>query len=314
LLAGSGSGAVTSVPASIDCGISACIASFAAGTPVSLSASAASTSRFTGWQGPCSGAAACNVVTNEDEFVTASFNSTSPVQVVVPSVVGETQAEAATAITNVGLVVGTVTQQSSGTVGAGYTISESPAAGTNVPTGSAVNLVVSTGPAQVAVPNVVGQTQAAATAAITSAGLVVGTVTQQSSNVVASGDVISESPAAGTSVASGSAVNLVASSGSAGGGGYGGGGGLDSIALGALVAALMVRLRKIRPQERGMSWQRKTKSNRPQALQSLAGSVRAATSGPSLRARSGRWHQWDEFLLSGRPVIAWMPVRGCGFM
>jgi len=29
---------------------------------------------------------------------------------------------------------------------------------------------------------------------------------------------------------------------------------------------------------------------------------------------SDRWHQWDEFLLSGRPVIAWMPVRGCGFM
>ena len=27
-----------------------------------------------------------------------------------------------------------------------------------------------------------------------------------------------------------------------------------------------------------------------------------------------RWQQWDEFLLSGRPVIAWMPVRGCGFM
>jgi hypothetical protein len=32
------------------------------------------------------------------------------------------------------------------------------------------------------------------------------------------------------------------------------------------------------------------------------------------RASSGRSHQWDEFLLSGRPVIAWMPVRGCGFM
>jgi len=31
-------------------------------------------------------------------------------------------------------------------------------------------------------------------------------------------------------------------------------------------------------------------------------------------ASSGRSHQWDEFLLSGRPVIAWMPVRGCGFM
>ena len=45
--------------------------------------------------------------------------------------------------------------------------------------GSAVNLVVSHGAAPVTVPTVVGQTQAAASTAITGAGLVVGTVTQQ---------------------------------------------------------------------------------------------------------------------------------------
>ncbi|TLZ15839.1 MAG: PASTA domain-containing protein, partial [Gammaproteobacteria bacterium] len=73
-----------------------------------------------------------------------------------------------------------------------------------------------TPPPTVPVPNVVGQTQAAATSAITSAGLTVGTVTQQSSTTVASGSVISESPAAGTSVASASAVNLVVSSGECG--------------------------------------------------------------------------------------------------
>ena len=92
-------------------------------------------------------------------------------------------------------------------------ISESPIAGTSVNPGSAVNLVVSTGPAQVAVPNVVGDTQAAATTAITGAGLVVGTVTKASSPTVASGKVISESPIAGTTVSSGSAVNLVVSNG-----------------------------------------------------------------------------------------------------
>ncbi|TLY57089.1 MAG: PASTA domain-containing protein, partial [Gammaproteobacteria bacterium] len=58
-----------------------------------------------------------------------------------------------------------------------------------------------TPPPTVPVPNVVGQTQAAATSAITSAGLTAGTVTMQSSTTVASGNVISESPAAGTSVA-----------------------------------------------------------------------------------------------------------------
>jgi hypothetical protein len=67
--------------------------------------------------------------------------------------------------------------------------------------------------AQVAVPNVVGDTQSAATTAIQNAGLAVGTVTMTSSGSVPAGDVISESPAAGTLVSTGSAVNLVVSTG-----------------------------------------------------------------------------------------------------
>src|SRR5213082_1516186 len=144
------------------------------------------------------------------------IGSSPPPTVLVPNVVGQTQAAATSAITGAGLTAGTVTQQSSTTVASGNVISESPAAGTSVASGAAVSLVVSSGappPTQVAVPNVVGQTQAAATSAITSAGLTAGTVTQQSSTTVASGNVISESPAAGTSVASASAVNLVVSSG-----------------------------------------------------------------------------------------------------
>src|SRR5205823_2103657 len=136
-------------------------------------------------------------------------------KVAVPNVVGQTQAAAASALTGAGLTVGAVTMQSSSTVAAGSVISESPPAGTKVASGSPVNLVVSSGPAQIAVPNVVGQTQAAATSAITGAGLTVGAVTMQSSSTVASGSVISESPPAGTKVASGSPVNLVVSSGPA---------------------------------------------------------------------------------------------------
>jgi hypothetical protein len=188
LLAGTGTGTVTSNPAGIDCGISSCIASFAVGTPVSLSASVASGSQFSGWSGPCNGNGACNLMTNGDQFVNATFNSPGHVQVVVP--------------------------------------------------------------------NVVGQTQAAATAAITNAGLVTGTVMQQSSSTVVSGDVISQGPAAGTDAASGSAIDLVVSTGGSSSGasstGYGGGGGLDSPALGALLAALMGRL-KLRLQKRAMS-------------------------------------------------------------
>jgi 6-phosphogluconolactonase (cycloisomerase 2 family) len=136
--------------------------------------------------------------------------------VTVPNVVGMTQAAASSAITGAGLTVGTVTMANSSTVAAGDVISENPAAGASVASGSAVALTVSSGPApppQVAVPNVVGATQAAATTAITGAGLKVGTVTMASSKTVPSGSVISESPAAGTKVAPASAVNLTVSSG-----------------------------------------------------------------------------------------------------
>jgi hypothetical protein len=68
--------------------------------------------------------------------------------------------------------------------------------------------------AQVHVPNVVGSTQAAATASIAAAGLLLGTVTTASSTTVPSGDVISESPLAGTLVNPGTSVNLVVSTGS----------------------------------------------------------------------------------------------------
>ncbi|MBN1788388.1 MAG: PASTA domain-containing protein [Sedimentisphaerales bacterium] len=65
----------------------------------------------------------------------------------------------------------------------------------------------------VTVPDVVGMSQSAASTAITSAGLVVGTVTTQCSDTVPAGEVISQSPTGGSVVPAGSAVDLVVSSG-----------------------------------------------------------------------------------------------------
>jgi PKD repeat protein len=61
---------------------------------------------------------------------------------------------------------------------------------------------------QVSVPSLFGLTQAAATTAITSAGLIVGTQTSASSSAPV-GTVIFQTPAAGTLVASGSTVDIV---------------------------------------------------------------------------------------------------------
>jgi hypothetical protein len=143
-------------------------------------------------------------------------SAAGPASVAVPNVVGLTQAAAAMAITGAGLAVGAVTTQSSAMLASGDVISESPAAGASVASGTAVSLVVSTGPAPaVTVPNVVGLAQAAAMTSITGAGLAVGAVTMQSSTTVVAGAVISENPAAGASVAPGSTVTLVVSSGAA---------------------------------------------------------------------------------------------------
>ncbi len=67
-------------------------------------------------------------------------------------------------------------------------------------------------PELVTVPNVVGQSQATATMTIMTSGLMVGPVTQQQSDKPV-GEVLSQTPAAGSSVPKGSTVSLVVSSG-----------------------------------------------------------------------------------------------------
>src|SRR5271165_639668 len=131
----------------------------------------------------------------------------------VPNVEGLTQDAATTAITAAKLTVGTVTQQTSNTVATGKVISQDPASGNSVAQGSPVNLVISSGPQMVTVPNVEGLTQDAATTTITAPKLMGGTSTQQTSNTVTTGKVISQVPASGKSMAPGSTVNLVISSG-----------------------------------------------------------------------------------------------------
>ena len=100
--------------------------------------------------------------------------------VAVPSVLNSTQSAASIALSSAGLTTGTVTSGSSASVPSGAVMAQSPVAGTLVSPGTAVNLVISTGPPPVAVPNVVNATQSAAAAALTAAGLAVGSITNAS--------------------------------------------------------------------------------------------------------------------------------------
>ncbi|MEM6486465.1 MAG: PASTA domain-containing protein, partial [Pseudomonadota bacterium] len=133
----------------------------------------------------------------------------------VPDIVGLSQSAAEATITGAGLVVGTITTENSDTVPAGDVISQDPASGTDVAPGTAVNLVVSLGEELVTVPSVVGVSQTAAESAITSAGLLVGSITTDNSDTVPAGDVISQNPVDGSVVAPGTVVDLVISIGEA---------------------------------------------------------------------------------------------------
>ncbi len=72
--AGTGSGSVGSSPAGIACP-SACTASFAQGTHVTLTAAPAAGSSFEGWKGACAGTGPCTISLTAGASVTAVFRS-----------------------------------------------------------------------------------------------------------------------------------------------------------------------------------------------------------------------------------------------
>src|SRR5439155_1007821 len=71
--AGTGGGTVTSTPTGIACGTD-CVASYASGTLVTLTATPTADSVFTGWSGgSCTGTGACTVTLGAATTVTATF-------------------------------------------------------------------------------------------------------------------------------------------------------------------------------------------------------------------------------------------------
>jgi beta-lactam-binding protein with PASTA domain len=131
----------------------------------------------------------------------------------VPNVVGLNRAIAQSEIIAAGLVIGLVTPTNNTDIPTGRIISQSPASGASVLTGSAVRLEISAGPAAFVVPKVVGLAQADAQTEITAADLIVGTVTQTVNPTVPRGSVVSQNPTAGTLMLEGTAVNIIVSAG-----------------------------------------------------------------------------------------------------
>jgi hypothetical protein len=76
-LAGSGSGTVFSTPGGVTCG-SDCTQGYGSGVTVTLTATPASGSIFTGWSGDCTGTGACVLTMNGARSITATFQRTAP--------------------------------------------------------------------------------------------------------------------------------------------------------------------------------------------------------------------------------------------
>ncbi len=144
---------------------------------------------------------------NKGSTVTLSVSS-GPGDVRVPDVSGDTQTQAANALGQLGLNVGNTTTQASSSVPQGQVISTNPPAGTLVSRGTTVDLVVSSGVAQVQVPNVVGQPQGVAQANLAAAGFKVTVLTQPATNPGQVGTVISQNPAGNTNAPAGSTVTI----------------------------------------------------------------------------------------------------------
>ncbi len=130
----------------------------------------------------------------------------------VPSVQGQTQAEAVSAVREAALDA-TVSQAFSETVPVGVVVSADPGPGDTLRRGAAVALVVSKGPERYAVPPVVGMTLAEATARIKSVNLRVGKVSKAYDEKVPEGQVVTAKPGPGASLKKSTAVALTVSRG-----------------------------------------------------------------------------------------------------
>lgn len=150
----------------------------------------------------------------EHDTVVTLVVSKGPERYAVPSIVGLTATDAKTALAAVKLQLGATTTLYDEKAVAGVILSSNPAAGHVSQPGDRVDIVVSKGPAPIAVPALAGQTAAAAEAALQALGFTVTTSTTYDDRA-AVGDVIRSTPSAGTLLPRGASVRLVVSRGPA---------------------------------------------------------------------------------------------------
>jgi len=155
-------------------------------------------------QNPASGASA-----HEGDTVTITV-AKAPRQVPVPSVIGQTVDEARATLKAANLTLGAQTQAASDTVPTGQIISQNPTADTPVNQNTPVDVVISTGPSQVKVPDVTCFSYGHAKAVLAQAGLNIanGGSAPPNASCPQANRVAVQDPPADSMVASGSTVTV----------------------------------------------------------------------------------------------------------
>jgi serine/threonine-protein kinase len=132
---------------------------------------------------------------------------TAPNTAAVPDVTGLDEATACNNLGHAGFLCGTITRQAS-QLNQGSVISTSPSAGSQQPPGTVVNLVVSSGPSSVVVPDVVGETQGQAVSALQGVQLQPVVICESTFDPTQNGVVQSQNPAGGKPTTPGATVNI----------------------------------------------------------------------------------------------------------
>ena len=131
--------------------------------------------------------------------------------VTVPDVTGKSESAAKSALQGQGLTVKT-TEEYNDTVASGNVVSQTPGGGSSARKGDTVTLVISKGKEPVSVSDVVGKSESTAKSALEKQGFTVKT-TEEYSDMVASGNVISQEPKSGSTGYKGDTITLVVSKG-----------------------------------------------------------------------------------------------------
>jgi serine/threonine-protein kinase len=140
-------------------------------------------------------------------FFTGSSTTTAP------NVVGMKLEQAQKKIESAGFEVGTITTSYDEGVAEGLVISQDPTEGTQLEKGASINIVVSQGTEKITVPDVRGYSTSDAENTLKAAGFEVGKVTEENSDSVESGKIISQSLEPNSSSVKGAVCNLVVSKG-----------------------------------------------------------------------------------------------------